>query len=98
MTEQHDKSGSPLQQDKPPHDEQFRRELNTQLARFSDQLYALLNSHRFYQEALLALVQDNHTPDRWLDGATYTNQWLTQSGHGLLEQIDQTRTGLRPPQ
>jgi hypothetical protein len=64
-----------------------RRELTTlqeQLAGLDDELHNLLQGHRFYEQAMVALVNDNTEPESWLIGAMVTQQLLQQSGEQLL--------------
>ena len=71
-----------------------KRELSAKLTQLDDDLYNLLQSHQFYQQAVIALVEENTEPDYWVIGALTTHRWLRQSGEQLLNQLTQAKQQL----
>lgn len=67
--------------------EQDNKALLTEL---DDTLYSLLQSHLFFQEAVLNLASNGDEPT-WLAGATAVQQWLKQSSHQFLQQFEAAR-------
>ena len=74
--------------------QRVKRELSAKLTQLDDDLYNLLQSHQFYQQAVIALIEENTEPEYWMIGALTTQRWLMQSGEQLLSQLVSARNRL----
>lgn len=77
--------------------QQFNRGNNHLRAKFTqldDDLYNLLQSHLFYQQSMIALVEEQVEPDGWLIGALVTHRWLRQQGETLMTKLVSVKQSL----
>ncbi|ODS22802.1 hypothetical protein AB835_12285 [Candidatus Endobugula sertula] len=69
--------------------QRVKKELSAKLTQLDDDLYNLLQSHQFYQQAVIALVEENTEPEYWVIEALTTQRWLRQSGEQLINRLNQ---------
>ena len=98
MAKKHSKTNARLRKTLNQQQRQFQRvkkELSAKLTQLDDDLYNLLQSHQFYQQAVIALVEENTEPEYWVIGALTTQRCLRQSGEQLINQLSQARQQLQ---